>query len=63
MLHEAMTAPLKQKLTAIEVLNKLGVLNLHKIILESDTGDEGEESFFSEEDRRLLALITREQEL
>lgn len=55
MLHELMAAPLKEKLEGLKALERLGVFKLQEV---RSTGMD-DEPIFSEEDRRLLALIAQ----
>jgi hypothetical protein len=52
--NDLMVASLKDKIKAFEVLKKLGVFDV-QIILE---GEEPEYDCFTEEDRRIIAIIT-----
>jgi hypothetical protein len=56
LLHEAMAAPIHHKLSALALFQKLGILSLHKVILETDPYEE-DEGFMSQEDLRLLKVI------
>lgn len=58
LLHDLMAAPVKERIKAIESLQKLGVLDLQMMTSE----DDDYESCFTEEDRRILAAITGERE-
>lgn len=57
--HEFMTAPFGQKLKAIVMFEGLGIFDLHKIIIETETSDDNDGAY-TEEMRRLLAIIEGE---
>ena len=58
-LHEAMLAPLPQKLKALVFLEKIGVFDLHKLTLrEAEYEEDG--GWITEEDRRLLEIARSE---
>lgn len=55
--RELMTAPIKTKLAGIQILAKLGVLNLQAQSLAANELDDGD---FTEEDRRLIELARKD---
>jgi len=56
-LHDLMAAPAKEKIKAIEMLQKIGIFNIQKALDDGTVEDP-----FTEEDRRLLAAILDESE-
>lgn len=57
LIRDLMTAPIKTKLTGIQLFAKLGVLNLQAQSLAANEPDDGD---FTEEDRRLIELARKD---